>query len=219
MSASLLALQEQAQAGADAFCRRYIQPPRHKSRSKSGSTRSRHGNPSSHRTSSSSSKFYRPRDHEASPFFKVVREHFDEFEKVYPEKYQERYGYWRPVIRSSIDKFLKCGDLKEGFARVRCSRSGMSEPDTPYRRRCRMTWAALIKAVYEVDPLKCPKCGGTMKIVGFIEEENVIEKILRHCKIWKDAPPRPPPLKSIESTATMVAEPQLDYGFFTQNCI
>jgi hypothetical protein len=27
---------------------------------------------------------YRPRDHEASPFFKVVRDHFDEFEKVYP---------------------------------------------------------------------------------------------------------------------------------------
>ncbi|MBN1599992.1 MAG: transposase zinc-binding domain-containing protein [Chitinispirillaceae bacterium] len=28
--------------------------------------------------------------------------------------------YWRPIIRTSIDKFLKCGDLKEGFARVRC---------------------------------------------------------------------------------------------------
>ena len=33
-------------------------------------------------------------------------------------------GYWRPVIRSSIDKFLKCGDLKEGFARVRCKDCG-----------------------------------------------------------------------------------------------
>ena len=63
---------------------------------------------------------YRPRDHEASPFFKIVRDHFDEFERVYPERYQQRYGYWRPVVRSSIDKFLKCGDPKEGFARVRC---------------------------------------------------------------------------------------------------
>ena len=106
MSASLPALQEQAQAAADAFCRRYIQPPRRKTRSKSGSTRSRHGNPSAPRTSSSSGKFYRPRDHEASPFFKIVSEHFDEFERIYPGKYQELYGYWRPVIRSSIDKFL-----------------------------------------------------------------------------------------------------------------
>jgi len=58
-----------------------------------------------------------------------------------------------------------------------------------------------------------------MKIVGFIEEENVIEKILRHCNLWKDAPARPPPVKSIEHMATMVAEPQLDYDFFSQNCI
>ena len=35
--------------------------------------------------------------------------------------------------------------------------AGIDEPDTPFRRKCRMTWAALIKAVYEVDPLKCPK--------------------------------------------------------------
>jgi hypothetical protein len=33
-------------------------------------------------------KFYRPRDHEASPFFKIVRNRFDEFERVYPERYQ-----------------------------------------------------------------------------------------------------------------------------------
>ncbi len=69
-------------------------------------------------------KFYRPRDHEASPFFKIVRDRFEEFESVYPERFQQRYGYWRPVIRSSIDKFLKCGDLKEGFARVKCKDCG-----------------------------------------------------------------------------------------------
>jgi ribosomal protein S27E len=53
-----------------------------------------------------------------------VRDYFDEFERVYPERYQKTYGYWRPVIRSAIDKFLKCGDLKEGFARVRCPDCG-----------------------------------------------------------------------------------------------
>ncbi len=29
-------------------------------------------------------------------------------------------------------------------------------------------WAALIKRVWQVDPLQCPRCGGTMKIVSFI---------------------------------------------------
>ena len=49
------------------------------------------------------------------------------------------------------------------------------------------TWAMLIKRVYEVDPLECPKCGGTMKIISFIErgQQDVVERILRHCGLWE----------------------------------
>jgi hypothetical protein len=65
-------------------------------------------------------RFYRPRDHAASPFFKIVQQHFPSFEQDYPERFQRTFGYWRPVIRASIDKFIKCGDVKEGFARIRC---------------------------------------------------------------------------------------------------
>ena len=54
-------------------------------------------------------------------------------------------------------------------------------------------WAALIKMVYEVDPLICPKCGGRMKIISFIQQEEVIRKILTHCGLWQDPPERPPP--------------------------
>jgi len=94
---------------------------------------------------------------------------------------------------------------------------GDSEPDTPYRRKCLMTWAALIKAVFEVDPLKCSSCGGTMKIVGFIDEENLIEKILWHCKLWKDAPPRPPPVKRV-GTKVLVTYSQLrSYAFYVNS--
>jgi hypothetical protein len=34
--------------------------------------------------------------------------------------YQGRYGFWRPIVGSVVKKFLECGDLKHGFARVRC---------------------------------------------------------------------------------------------------
>jgi hypothetical protein len=95
---------------------------------------------------------------------------------------------------------------------------GQSEPDTPFRRKCRITWAALIKAVYEVDPLKCPKCGGTMKIVAFIEESRVIEKILRHCELWKEPAPHPPPVK-ILGPPKIESGPDLDYAYFDQNCV
>jgi hypothetical protein len=53
---------------------------------------------------------------------------------------------------------------------------GMPEPDTTYRRKCRMTWAALIKCVYEVDPLKCPKCGGEMRIVCVYRGKDAYRK-------------------------------------------
>ncbi len=32
----------------------------------------------------------------------------------------DRYGYWRPVIAEVVEKYLACGILKHGFARVRC---------------------------------------------------------------------------------------------------
>ena len=66
---------------------------------------------------------------------------------------------------------------------------------TPIAKEARKRWAALIKQVYEVDLLVCPKCGGQMKIVSFIERHpsEVIEKILRHCGLWEEAPARAPP--------------------------
>jgi hypothetical protein len=50
--------------------------------------------------------FYQPRTPSFSPFFHIVQQYFDNFERVYPEKYEKKYGFWRKVIRSSIDKFL-----------------------------------------------------------------------------------------------------------------
>ena len=64
--------------------------------------------------------------------------------------------------------------------------------------------SALIKQVYESDPLSCPKCGSQMKIIAFIErrQTEVIEKILRHCRLcglWEESPARAPPAE--EETA------------------
>ena len=62
---------------------------------------------------------YRPRRPRASPLWRMLDRYFDEFQRVYDERYQKRYGFWRPVIAITVEKFLACGDLREGFARVR----------------------------------------------------------------------------------------------------
>jgi hypothetical protein len=66
-----------------------------------------------------------------------------------------------------------------------------TEPDD-FRRHARRAWARLIRKVHLADPLTCPKCGGTLRIIAFIDDPPVSEKILRHLKLWHP-PERPPP--------------------------
>ena len=71
---------------------------------------------------------YHPRDPKASDFYACVEDNFEELERVYDDKYQKQHGFpvtgmfhWRPVIHEVIYKYLDCGDLHQGFARVYCS--------------------------------------------------------------------------------------------------
>ncbi|HEY3052103.1 MAG TPA: transposase [Thermoanaerobaculia bacterium] len=53
-----------------------------------------------------------------------------------------------------------------------------SEPDSAERKAARKRWANLIRHIYEVDPLVCPRCGAIMKIIAFITEPRVVHAIL-----------------------------------------
>jgi len=69
-------------------------------------------------------RLYRPRDPRASDLWRLVDRHFAAFQQVYDERFQGKYGFWRPLVERSVAAFLKCGDLHEGFARVRCGECG-----------------------------------------------------------------------------------------------
>ena len=62
------------------------------------------------------------------------------------------------------------------------------------QRKFRRTWAALIRKVWEVDPLKCKKCGHEMKVISVITEHAVIKRILEHLGLWSDRTGRGPPI-------------------------
>ncbi|MCK4830572.1 hypothetical protein KA005_83435 [bacterium] len=78
------------------------------------------------------------------------------------------------------------------------------EVSSPCFCRRRQMWAALLKKVWNVDVLRCPKYGGQMKVISFIEQPFVIRRILKHLDLWEY--PRPPP-KPLE----LVCEPDVDY--------
>jgi len=73
-----------------------------------------------------------------------------------------------------------------------------------YSRRRRQQWAVLLKKVWDINALKCPKCGGQMKVISFIEQPSLIRRILKHLDLWEDPRPPPEPLE-------MVCEPNVDY--------
>ena len=71
-------------------------------------------------------------------------------------------------------------------------------------------WAEMIRKVYEVDPLCCPSCGGQMKIISFIDDHKVIDRIIRHLELTFEAE-RPPPPHVVQQDLLMAAEESGEY--------
>ncbi len=46
---------------------------------------------------------YRARRPCESPLWRLLDQHYGEFQRVYDERYQKRYGFWRPVIAGTVD--------------------------------------------------------------------------------------------------------------------
>jgi len=63
---------------------------------------------------------YHPRKPEESPLWMLLNDHFYNFVSEYEDHFQKTHGFFRPVISDVVQKFLQCGDLKQGFARIRC---------------------------------------------------------------------------------------------------
>jgi len=63
---------------------------------------------------------YKPRRPQASPLFRLAQDHLHRLQTVYDERFAREYGPWRPVVAEVADRFLACGILEHGFARIRC---------------------------------------------------------------------------------------------------
>jgi hypothetical protein len=63
---------------------------------------------------------YNSRRPQTSPLFRLVSDHLHRLQTVYDERFAREYGPWRPVVAQVADKFLACGVLDHGFARIRC---------------------------------------------------------------------------------------------------
>ena len=68
--------------------------------------------------------------------------------------------------------------------------AAVAEPIIEFAARAKAAWARLIRKVYEVDPLECPRCKGPMRVIALIEEPATVRHILTHLK--RRSTPRTP---------------------------
>ena len=94
-----------------------------------------------------------------------------------PDRYEHLvryYGYYSNRLRGVRRRSDQQDESRSLIA--------IDGPRVDSRRKA--SWARLIKKVDEVDPLECPNCGATLRIIALIEDTDVVERILRHLKMW-----------------------------------
>ncbi len=100
-----------------------------------------------------------------------------------PEPSQQMTRYWGFYANAARGKRHKAEE--EAGASPKRAREDSVEAFT---RQARLSWAKLIRRVYEIDPLLCPFCGGQMKILAFITDFATARAIRRSLKLPAQQP-------------------------------
>jgi hypothetical protein len=54
----------------------------------------------------------------------VLFNHFDRFLLDYESRFENEYGFFRPIIKEVVERYLDCSNPRCGFARIRCPDCG-----------------------------------------------------------------------------------------------
>jgi hypothetical protein len=77
-----------------------------------------------------------------------------------------------------------------------------TEVPSPAERHAAMTWAQRLKRVFNIDIEACSRCGGSVRVISCIEDQDIIDRILAHLRDQEQGtptlphlapPPRAPP--------------------------
>ena len=59
---------------------------------------------------------------ERTVLYRVLFHHFDRFLTEYESRFEREYGFFRPIVKEVVERYLDCGNPRSGFARIRCPR-------------------------------------------------------------------------------------------------
>ena len=115
------------------------------------------------------------------------RQHMVRYQGAYANRVRRLY---RPEVGESEEP-----EDRSSAAPARAS-DGEVEDLPEWSAQRRRSWARLLRRIYEVDPLVCPRCGDALKIVAVITDPVVVDRILSHRKkreLESPFEPRAPP--------------------------
>ncbi len=108
----------------------------------------------------------------------------------------------REVVESAGPAGATLQLLQEAREKMGLEDSVEEEPRSKLSRAAARCWALLLVRIYECLPLLCPKCSKPMRIIAFIQDPPVIEKILHHIgeptRAPELVPARAPPQGALE---------------------
>ena len=77
------------------------------------------------------------------------------------------------------------------------------------QRHAAMTWAQRLKRVFNIDIEVCSRCGGSVRVIACIENQDVIDRILAHLERKEQNTPalphRAPPTRAPPETLALFA--------------
>jgi hypothetical protein len=117
-----------------------------------------------------------------------------------------RYGLYSSRSRGTWHRKLyllrlapegRCSGPPEGWVRQHGQHlpvtvdgaSGGCPDESVSARQSRAAWARLLAKIYEVDTLKCSRCGSPMKVLTVITDPTQVRRILLHLIKTGAAPP------------------------------
>ena len=59
--------------------------------------------------------------YQGTDYYRIIEGSFDEFERSYPDQFEEKYGYLRTEAMKAIYSFLDCGIPENGQCFFRCA--------------------------------------------------------------------------------------------------
>jgi hypothetical protein len=144
---------------------------------------------------------YRPRHPERTVLYRVLFHYFDRFLAEYESRFEKEYGFFRPIIKEVVDRYLDCGNPRCGLARIRCPDCG--------EERLSQDAADLLQVQPETPGITLP-CGAPMKVIAFLTDYPVVDRIINHLQLTFVAE-RPPPPHIASQEVLSAAEQSAEY--------